>query len=370
MIKSKKIVILAALSTLIAGQAYSAIITFKMMGKNEDDKGVYLTGTVKEGNARYQYAKIYITRTERRKRGFAFDKVLKPGDIYSFDDKNRTKKRYFNWNKFHVEEKFTKSRLFSGFQDLFKPVFGAYEYNFRKAIKRNKRTVQKYAGEYYEYTYESLRREVQRSRKRNLTFFRWLYRYLRGSRGSFTVIKGKSIQQIITEKNLSNAAIQSASTSTSLEGGMHKRKSFLSNMQQHAVQGETVSTCLLYGTIYRKYYLGARNYLPGLVSFYSGKIGHFTPDLNKVLKIGIQKNTTIAYKADMKRGLKNEFGLPLLQRTQDKRKISQIMAFALNFKHKILRGKEKIYEKLAKELLMKQYLMTIWVAYLHGIKKV
>ena len=46
------------------------------------------------------------------------------------------------------------------------------------------------------------------------------------------------------------------------------------------------------------------------------------------------------------------------------------MAFALNFNHKVFRGKEKKYGKLAEELLTKQYLMTIWVAYLHGIKKV
>ena len=152
-------------------------------------------------------------------------------------------------------------------------------------------------------------------------------------------------------------------------------------MQQHAVQGETVATCLLWGNIDRKYYTPPQNYLKHVTKFnkdksiqYPTKGNAYKPNFDN-LKIGIHKDTTIAYKGDMdgfKKGYKNIFGFPFLKRTKDQRKTTQIMSFAFNFGHGFLANKTKhpIYSKMTQELLTRQYLMTIWVAYLNGIKTV
>jgi len=329
---------------------------------------------------------------------FNFPRRLKKGQTYTFDDANSQGRRFMRLQqpKPKVKQRKTTSRkpsaprkrqrkhrkhgkkytsrLFPQFRDPVGDVLGIKKGktgNFKQreeAFKRSKgryaSLVRKMAGNYRTYSYEELNSLVRQSPLKNLRG---------GAKGTIRNIRGKSIQQIIAEiQDLSKAAIQSASTTSGLEGGMQKPTSLLRNMQQHAVQGETVATCLLWGDILRKYYSPVVDYLGGVHMFSSKQ-----PDFNK-LKIGIQTNTAIAYQADMPNFQKGgghfspkmKTRVPHLRRTNDRRRTNQIMAFALNFNKGNLRGKKQAFEDRAKELLRRQYLMTVWAAYQNGIRDV
>jgi len=400
MIKNKKITKIATaaiFSILFASQAEAGVITFKRDNKvkKTDAKGTYITGTVHKVGDKIRKAKIYISRTEKGKQGFKFDRILKRNNKFYFDDKNEARANYFWKNLFYLDhtpshkKKYTHkkkkhgpknqtSRLFPKYQDLFQPILGVSENTFRKNTGKYKKEIKKYAGKYSTHTYRDLKNQ---------------YHMAQGNKrdGFLRTIRGHSVQKIIADPskvpgidprdyNLSKAAFQSASTVAGLEGGMHKPQSYLSNMQPHAVQGETLSWCLAYGIIDRKYYHKVNNYLPGLVKFYNEAIPVHKFDYRRNIddiKIGIQRNTTIAYEGDMKQ-FSNQKGyfspklnklLPYLKRAKGQRRTNQIIAFALNFGKKRL-GKYKYKEEFAKAVLKRQYLMTIWIAHYYGIKTV
>ena len=384
----KKMAIITILTMLIAGQIYAAIITFHITGEGSNVKGRFLTGTERIGQGLISQVRVYFTRNKKGVTAFQFGRRKKAGDTFSFDDSNTTMLKIWKSNREYIvgaqqtrpihkrpkskskKSKKKRSRLFyKGYQDMFKPVFGFEEETFRSNKNNYKSQIKRLAGTYKEYTYKQLKDLVQKNKKNF------------GGKGFIRKIS-KPVQQIIAEeKDLSNAAIQSASTVAGLEGGMYKIGSRLNNMQGGAVQGETVSACLLPGIIDRMYFEETfrKGYYPGLIRyFYPNKGKNFDWKKNiDNMKIGLQKGVTIVYEADMAGFAKGEafrhsrrpnVPIPYLRKAKAKhRTTSQIISFAINF-GKVPKTRENL--AFAKELLIRQFLMAVWVANINDIRTV
>jgi len=273
-------------------------------------------------------------------------------------------------------------------KDMVQEMLGVAEEELKENTQKYQERVKQNAGAYHLYNYAQLKESIEGEQTQEKT------PKSLGGTGEVKRIFGKSIQQIISEEDLENAAIQSASTRYGLEGGMNNSNALLKNMQYCAVQGETAATCLLWGNIDRKYYRDRQDYLKDVFNYddnghivypktnESGQL-NYKPNFNN-LKIGIQTNTAIAYQADTVAHRQGKYShahginvnFPYLTRTNDDRKTAQIMAFALNFSpkhgHPDLKDKQNNpnLANIAKELLKKQYLMTVWTAYKHNIRDV